>query len=744
MTLPESKRNRAEALRQEIEQHNYQYYVLDDPKVPDAEYDRLMRELQALEQDYPELISPDSPTQRVGGAPLEGFEEVIHAVPMLSLGNAFSEEELSDFDRRVRERSGSDNKIIYAAEPKLDGLAVSLRYQDGQLVQAATRGDGSRGENVTQNVRTIASIPLRLRGEGYPLVLEVRGEVFMTKSGFETLNERAREAGEKGFANPRNAAAGSLRQLDSKITAQRPLAFYAYGLGELSDGNLAMSQSESMERLKSWGLPISPELRAVEGVSGCIDFYNNIGAKRDALDYDIDGVVYKVNDLAQQEILGFVSKAPRWAVAHKFPAQEELTELLAVEFQVGRTGALTPVARLEPVFVGGVTVSNATLHNMDEVERKDVRVGDTVIVRRAGDVIPEIVGPIIDKRPDDTQKIELPTQCPVCDSAIIQPEGEAVARCSGGLYCSAQRKEAIKHFASRRAMDIEGLGDKLVEQLVDEGLVQNPADLYHLTVEQLAGLERMAEKSATNLVNALQQSKETTLARFLFSLGILGIGETMAAALASHFGTIEAISEVSLKDLIEIKPSQAKTLYHYISEIEDRSQSPGIVPAPTSLKWCKSVHMQLLAERYGSLDELLEGDPSQIANDPSIKIDGVGDVLSEKLVTFFRQLHNQEVITQLTQAGIHWKIEEPVSSEAQILEGKTFVLTGTLSRSRGEFKAQLQALGAKVTGSVSKKTDYLVAGAEAGSKLAKAESLGVTILDEKGLSELLQSQEAGA
>ena len=737
MMAPASKQRRAEALRREIERHNHQYYVLDDPLVPDAEYDRLLRELESLEHDFPELITIDSPTQRVGGEPLEGFEEVVHAVPMLSLGNAFSEEELADFDRRVRERVDSNGPVVYLAEPKLDGLAVSLRYEQGLLKHAATRGDGSRGENVTHNVRTIAAIPLRLLGEGYPDVLEVRGEVFMPKSGFDALNRRARENDEKTFANPRNAAAGSLRQLDSRITVQRPLSFYAYGFGEVSGEALAARQSESLARLKGWGIPISPELRTVTGVDGCLDYYREIGEKRDGLDYDIDGVVYKVDDLEQQALLGFVSKAPRWAVAHKFPAQEEITRLLSVEFQVGRTGALTPVSRLEPVFVGGVTVSNATLHNMDEVRRKDVRVGDTVIVRRAGDVIPEVVRPVIDKRPDNASGIVLPQQCPVCGSDIIQPEGEAVARCSGGLYCSAQRKEAIKHFASRRAMDIEGLGDKLVEQLVDEELVRNPADLYQLTIDQLAGLERMAEKSATNLVNALADSKETTLARFLFALGILGIGETMAAALAARLGTLDAISELELRDLIEIKPSQAKSLRLQLFESEARSEPLNKIPPPEALKWCRSFHMQMLAEKFVTLGDLLEADPDQIANDPRIKIEGVGDVLSEKLVTFFHQSHNREVIEKLRQAGIYWKIEEPPSVEQQMLAGKTVVITGILSRSRSEIKDQLQALGAKVTGSVSKKTDYLIAGAEAGSKLAKAEALGVTVLDEEGLAELL-------
>ncbi len=663
--------SRIDKLRDEINLHNQHYYVYDDPQIPDSEYDRLMRELQSLERDFPDLITPESPTQRVGGAPLEGFDTVKHRLPMLSLDNAFNAAEMEDFERRVRERLelADDEAIAYVAEPKLDGLAVNLRYEQGRLVLAATRGDGASGEDVTSNVRTIPSVPLRLLGTDYPALLEVRGEIFMPKAGFEALNEKARKADEKTFVNPRNAAAGSLRQLDPRITATRPLAFYCYGFGEIDPAPIGETQSDSILRLRQWGLPVSPELQVVQGAQGCIDYYETIAARRDDLEYDIDGVVYKVDRLSRQKSLGFVSRAPRWAIAYKFPAQEALTEVEAIEFQVGRTGAVTPVARLKPVFVGGVTVSNATLHNMDEVERKDVRVGDTVFVRRAGDVIPEVARVLAERRPAVTSKVELPANCPVCGSDVVKPEGEAVARCSGGLYCPAQRKEALKHFASRKAMDIEGLGDKLVEQLVEAELVHDPADLFGLTLEQISGLERMAEKSARNLLDALAKSRRTTLARFLYSLGIREVGEATALGLARHFGSLDAI------------------------EVAD--------------------------------EEMLQETPD------------VGPIVASHIVTFFQQLHNREVIDRLRAAGIEWEEGVPEPTHAQPLEGKTIVLTGSLSRPRGEIKAELQVLGAKVTGSVSKKTDYLVAGAEAGSKLAKAEKLGVQVLDETELEKLL-------
>jgi DNA ligase (NAD+) len=673
VSAPNEVQARIEALREEIDYHNRQYYVYDDPKIPDAEYDRLMRELQALEADYPQLVSADSPTQRVGGEPLKAFPEVVHRIPMLSLDNAFSETELQDFDRRVVERLGlaPGSAIAYAAEPKLDGLAINLRYEAGRLVHGATRGDGTSGEDVTSNVRTLRSIPLRLLGKGLPEVLEVRGEIFMSKAGFAALNARAREAGEKTFVNPRNAAAGSLRQLDPRITAQRPLLFYCYGFGELVPGPLEPCHSASIRRLREWGLPISPELTVVEGVAGCLDYYRRIAAKRDRLDYDIDGVVYKVDDLALQQRLGFVSRAPRWAIAHKFPAQEELTRIEAVEFQVGRTGAVTPVARLEPVFVGGVTVSNATLHNMDEVQRKDVRIGDTVIVRRAGDVIPEVVQVVRERRPAQTRPVMLPRHCPVCGADVVKLEDEAVARCSGGLFCPAQRKQALRHFASRKAMDIEGLGDKLVDQLVERGLVKNPADLYQLSLHQLSGLERMAEKSARNLLDALEESKDTTLPRFLYALGIREVGEATAQALALQFGDLQ--------------------------------------------------HLETADE--ATLQQTQE----------------VGPVVASHVASFFSQPHNREVIDRLLAAGIHWQPVARPEPAALPLQDKTIVLTGTLSRPRNQVKAELQALGAKVTGSVSQNTDYLIAGAEAGSKLTKAQQLGIEVLDEAGLERLLQA-----
>ncbi len=668
MSTPKSVRERAQQLRAEIDHHNYRYYVLDDPEVPDIEYDRLLRELQQLEAEHPELITTDSPTQRVGAVPLDAFQEVRHRVPMLSLDNSMNETELADFDRRVRERLKSEQPIAYAAEPKLDGLAVSLRYERGVLVQAATRGDGSRGEDVTLNVRTIPSIPLRLLGSGWPEVLEVRGEVYMSKAGFETLNARAREAGEKEFANPRNAAAGSLRQLDSGVTARRPLAFFCYGFGEISGGALADTHSAGMRILSEWGLRISPELQVVQGTDGCLGYYRNLLDRRDKLDYDIDGVVFKVDRLDLQERLGFVSRAPRWAVAQKFPAQEEMTRLLAIDVQVGRTGALTPVARLEPVSVAGVTVTNATLHNEDEIRRKDIRIGDTVIIRRAGDVIPQVMQVVLPRRPKDAKLFHMPKHCPVCGAEVIHDADQVVVRCSGGLYCPAQRKEAIKHFASRRAMDIEGLGDKLVEQLVDLELIANPADLFTLKVDTLAGLERMGEKSAQNLIDALERSKETTLPRFLYALGIREVGESTARSLALHFGDLEPLRKASLEELQQVTD--------------------------------------------------------------------VGPVVAEHVVAFFRQAHNLEVIAKLTKAGVRWEPIEVAATELP-LAGKTFVLTGTLSRPRQEIKQQLEELGAKVAGSVSQKTDYVVAGEEAGSKLEKARALKVTVLDEAGLTALL-------
>ncbi|RKZ79713.1 MAG: DNA ligase, partial [Gammaproteobacteria bacterium] len=615
-----------------------------------------------LETDHPKLLTVDSPTQRVGGKALEKFNQVTHAIPMLSLDNVFDTKQLLAFDRRVRDWLNTPELQIYAAEPKLDGLAISLRYEQGVLTQAATRGDGATGEDVTANVRTIPTIPLKLNGNELPDVVEIRGEIFMPKLGFDALNQQQIAEGKKPFVNPRNAAAGSLRQLDSKITASRPLEIYCYGLGEIQGMDKPDSHFEAMKLISKWGCRISPELKRLTGVEDCLEYIKQIGERRDSLSYDIDGVVFKVDNIQLQQRLGFVSRAPRWAIAHKFPAQEEMTIVEDIEIQVGRTGALTPVARLKPVFVGGVTVSNATLHNQDEIERKDVRVGDTVIVRRAGDVIPEVVQVVLSKRPDNTVLFSMPTQCPVCQSEVERIKGEAKARCSGGLYCQAQQKEAIKHFASRKAMDIDGLGDKLVEQLVDEGLIADVSDLFQLTLEQLATLERMGEKSAINLINALQAAKQTTFSRFLFALGIREVGEATARALASHLLTLDALQQADEEVLIEI---------------ED-----------------------------------------------------VGPVVAYHIVTFFHQAHNREVIDRLLVAGINWPEEQKASSDSEV-SGKTIVLTGTLEQmSRSEAKDKLLGLGAKVAGSVSKKTDYVVAGRDAGSKLSKAEKLGVSIVDE--------------
>ena len=740
MNAPAAVRSRTEELRQRIDHHNYRYYVLDDPEVPDAEYDRLMRELQDLESRFPELVTPESPTQRVGAQPLEGFARVEHLAPMLSLENAFDEAEMRAFGRRVRERLGRD-RVAYLAEPKLDGLAVGLTYEKGVLARAATRGDGRSGEDVTAQVRTIRSVPLRLQGMDWPALMEVRGEVILPRAGFEAVNTKAREEGGKTFANPRNAAAGSLRQLDPEITAQRPLEMFCYGLGAVQDGGLAPTQGESLALLKRWGLRTSPELRVLDGIDACIAYHGEIEARRDTLDYEIDGVVIKVDSIADQEALGFVARAPRWAIAYKFPAQEELTTVEAVVFNVGRTGAVTPMARLRPVFVGGVTVSNATLHNMDEVRRKDVRAGDTVFVRRAGDVIPEVVRVLPERRPPGATPPELPAFCPECGSTVVKPEGEAVARCTGGLYCPAQRKEAIFHFASRRAMDIDGLGVELVEQLVEKDLIRDPGDLYGLAekADQLIALERMGEKSVDNLLAAIERSKATTLARFLLGLGILGIGETMADTLARVLGSLDVIEKLRLRDLVEIKASQAKSLHGVLASYEESDTPTGKVAPPPSLKWCHKVHMLMLEERFPSLGGVRSAAPEELTNDPAVRIEGVGEVLAEKIVGFFAEPHNREVIRKLQDAGVHWEVPEApaVAPGEQPLLGKTLVITGTLSRPRGEIKSDLQAQGAKITSSVSKKTDYLIAGLDPGSKLIKAQDLGVTVLDEDGLAELL-------
>lgn len=662
---------RVQQLRKELLHHNYHYYVLDAPEVPDAEYDRLMRELQVLEERFPELITPDSPTQRVGGTPLDAFTEVAHLRPMLSLDNVFDAEEFAAFDRRVRERLKTTAEVEYSCEPKYDGIAISLLYRAGVLERAATRGDGSVGEDITLNVRTIPSVPLRLLGERHPELLEVRGEIYMPKAGFEELNRRAQALGTKGFVNPRNAAAGSLRQLDPKLTASRPLMLCAYGVGEVQGGAMPGCHTDTLRQLAAWGFAITRDLQEARGVAECLDFYQRLQHKRTDLPYDIDGVVFKVNALEQQAVLGFVAKAPRWAVAFKFPAQEEMTTLRAVEFQVGRTGSITPVARLEPVFVGGVTVSNATLHNSDEIARLGVKVGDTVIVRRAGDVIPQVVSVVLSKRPNNVEDIHFPERCPVCESPVVRVEGEAAVRCTGGLICPAQRKEAIKHYASRQAMDIEGLGEKLVDVLVEKALVASMEDLYELTAEQLAGLERMGEKSAQNLLKALERSKSTTLPKFLYALGIRDVGQATAATLAKHFGRLE----------------------------------------------------NLLAADEQRLQEVQD----------------VGPVVAKRVATFFADERNLQVIQGLREHGVHWADIEVVPQETLPLAGKTYVLTGNLeSMTRDEAKSRLEAFGAKVSGSVSGKTDCVVAGPGAGSKLNKAETLGVMIIDETAFLQLLE------
>jgi len=671
MTATDPSRRAAE-LRRQIEEHNRRYYQLDAPVIADAQYDELLRELQRLEAEHPELQSPDSPTRRVGAAPLAAFAEVHHDVPMLSLDNAFADGEVLDFERRIREKLERDD-LVFVAEPKLDGLAVSLLYRDGELAQGSTRGDGRSGEDVTHNLRTIRDIPLKLRGSGYPARFEARGEVFLPKAGFEAMNRRAAAAGDKVFVNPRNAAAGSLRQLDPRISAERPLCFYCYGFGLFPADRLPASHDHLLERLRDWGLPVSPELRVVHGAEGCLAYYRELLARRRQLPYEIDGVVYKLARFDWQAEMGYVARAPRWAIAHKFPAEEVTTRLLGIDVQVGRTGALTPVARLEPVFVGGVTVTNATLHNAGEVRRKDVRIGDTVVVRRAGDVIPEVVRGVPELRPAEAREFVMPARCPECGSEVEAEEGETIVRCTGGLYCPAQHREAVRHFASRRALDIEGLGEKLVDQLLERGLIDTVADLYRLTAEQLEPLDRMGRKSAENLIEALDQSKSTTLARFLFALGIREVGEVTAHNLAQHLR---------------------------------------------------------------SLDRILEADEAILQAIPD-----VGPTMATHIAAFFRQAHNREVIAALRQAGLQWQESEPAAAAEQPLAGKTFVLTGTLNAfTRDEAKARLQALGGKVSGSVSKKTDYVIAGTEAGSKLAKAEELGVTVLDEKGLLGLLEGE----
>ncbi|MEX0977171.1 MAG: NAD-dependent DNA ligase LigA [Woeseia sp.] len=676
MTAPAAIKKEADTLVRQIRQHNYLYHVLDAPEIPDAEYDRLLLRLQAIEADYPELITADSPTQRVGAAPVKAFGTVKHSVPMLSLDNAFSEEALRNFHRRVTERLELeiDADLEYSAEPKLDGAAVSLRYENCVFVRGATRGDGTTGEDITHNLRTIEAVPLRLRGRAAPATLEVRGEVFMPRDGFRKYNDTAREKGEKTFVNPRNAAAGSLRQLDPKLTASRPLDIYLYSVGLVDGGSLPGRHSEILAQLLEWGFKVCPERDLVSGIEGCLTYYESIARRRNDLRYDIDGVVYKVDRLDYQRELGFVSRAPRWAIAHKFPAQEEMTIVRDIEFQVGRTGAITPVARLEPIFVGGVTVSNATLHNMDELHRKDIRVGDTVIVRRAGDVIPELVQAIKERRPRGAKPVKLPKKCPVCRSQVVREEGEAVARCSGGLVCAAQRIEALKHFVSRKALDIEGLGEKLIEQLVALDRLKTPADIFDLTEDELIAMDRMGEKSAKKLIAAIARSKETTLARFLYALGIREVGEATAQMLAQHFGKLAEIVEAS----------------------EEKLQ----------------------------------------------QVPDIGPVVASRIRAFFRESHNRQVVKKLGESGVTWDEWQPAAVPTEgPLVGKTVVLTGTLSSmTRDEAKARIQALGGKVTGNVSKQTDILVFGENAGSKLTKAQNLEIDLLDEASFQKLLSDQ----
>ena len=660
-----SLQQQIDTLRHDLRRYEYEYHVLDNPTIPDAEYDRLFHQLKALEAAHPELITADSPTQRVGAKPLSGFAQIRHEIPMLSLDNAFSDEEFYAFVKRIEDRLIClPEPLTFCCEPKLDGLAVSILYVNGVLTQAATRGDGTTGEDITANIRTIRNIPLQLLMDNPPARLEVRGEVFMPHAGFERLNQLALEKGEKTFANPRNAAAGSLRQLDPKITSKRPLVLNAYSIGIAEGVDLPNTHYDRLQWLKSIGIPVNPEIRLCNGTDEVLDFYRDIQNKRSSLGYDIDGTVLKINDIALQEKLGFISKAPRWAIAYKFPAQEELTRLNDVEFQVGRTGAITPVAKLEPVFVAGVTVSNATLHNGDEIERLDIAIGDTVVIRRAGDVIPQIIGVLHDRRPADARPIIFPKTCPVCDSAIVRIEGEAVARCTGGLFCAAQRKEALKHFVSRKAMDIDGVGGKLIEQLVDRELIHTPADLFKLDLTTLTRLERMGTKSAENALVSLEKAKNTTLARFIFALGIREVGEATALNLANHFKTLEALQNADLEALQQVPD--------------------------------------------------------------------VGEVVANRILAFWHEPHNVAVVNDLIAQGVHWETVETKEVTENRFKGKTVVLTGTLTQmGRNEAKALLQDMGAKVSGSVSAKTDFVIAGDAAGSKLTKAQELGVTVLTEE-------------
>ena len=786
MTETADPAQRIQQLREQLNTHNHRYYVLDQPSIPDAEYDRLFNQLKALEADNPHLITPDSPTQRVGGAALSAFAEVRHEVPMLSLGNAFEEDDLRAFDRRVREGLdlpggdlfGGGAEVDYCCEPKLDGLAVSLLYEQGQLVRGATRGDGSTGEDISANVRTIRNVPLKLCGEGWPAVLEVRGEVFISKAGFEALNARQRESGGKPFANPRNAAAGSLRQLDPKITASRPLEFCCYGIGRV-EGDLADSQTAILEQLRGWGLAISRELKLAHGVEQCLAYYRDIGERRAGLDYEIDGVVFKVNRLAYQRELGFRAREPRWAIAHKFPAMEELTELLDVEFQVGRTGAVTPVARLKPVQVAGVTVSNATLHNMDEVARLGLMIGDSVIIRRAGDVIPQVMQVVAERRPADARPVLIPEHCPVCGSAVERTQlvkrgkgGQSISegsvyRCVGRLTCQAQLKQSIIHFVSRRAMDIDGLGEKIVEQLVDAGLVSSPADLYLLTYEQLIALDGFAELSSKNLLTAIQASKTPTLARFIYALGIPDVGEETAKLLARALGSLQRISQALPEVLVylpDVGLEVAHEIHSFFADQHNRTviaqllergvslQEQGDIAAEfaacvTLAEFLERLNIphiaktgaERLASRFGSLDQLMQAEWLELK-----QVERLTEKAQQSLRAFFRDAGRRQQVqaieAQLRAFGMHWDSPRAQAGEGQPLAGQTWVLTGTLETfSRDVAKAHLESLGAKVAGSVSAKTHCVVAGPGAGSKLGKAEQLGVTVWSEQQLLELLAS-----
>jgi len=749
MKVPPPVRRRARELHTQLHEHNYRYYVLDDPLISDAEYDLLLRELQDIEAHYPELITPDSPTRRVGAAPLKAFGEVRHEMRMLSLDNAFSDDELKDFDRRVREGLG-EQEVEYAAEPKLDGLAVSLLYRDARLVRAATRGDGETGEDVTANVRTIDTVPLRLAGSGIPEIMEVRGEVYLSHAGFRELNRQAEERGQKPFVNPRNAAAGSLRQLDPAVTAARPLEIFCYGVGRASGGTLPATHTEILARLGAWHLRVYGDVQRVTGLEGCRDYYARYERLRDELPFEIDGVVFKVNSLDQQEALGTVARAPRWAIARKFPAQERETTVVGIDVQVGRTGALTPVARLEPVFVGGVTVTNATLHNEDEIRRKDVRVGDAVIVRRAGDVIPEVVRVVKEKRKKNSKPYSFPKICPVCKSAVVRLEGESISKCTGHLVCRAQRVEALKHFVSRKAIDIDGVGGKLIEQLVDRNIVKNPAELYYLDIETLMSLDLIAEKAAKNIKQAIDNSRKVNFSNFIYSLGIPGVGEELARVLSEKFRTIDDLRKSKKADYIVkmgikgIGAKKAKMIVNFLrnNPYADCEENEELKDCLIRLR-VSGINKQLagyIGEKFADLAILKKATPDDLENKIVTKIEGVGPEIAASIINYFKESHNNEVIDELLKC-IKIKYRKSDKNIISPFTGKTIVITGTLgSFSRSELKAKLIELGAKVTGSVSKRTDFVIAGDNPGSKYANAEELKIKIIDEEKLKELLGSQ----